>query len=288
MFGYVITNMEEMKIKDYRKYRAFYCGICQDLKEFHGQTARFTLTYDMTFLAVLLNGLYETEISREYYRCGLHPLKKHLCFRNEITAYAADMNVLLSYYNLLDDWVDEKKVIPLAGARMLQGDVKRLKEKYPRQTAAIRRYLKKLKDCETKNSQDLDLASGDTGVLMGEIFAWRKDHWESSLRKIGFFLGKFIYLMDAYEDVEKDKKKGNYNPWIFIADEEDFARRAGQILTLTAAECSREFERLPIVEYVDILRNILYSGIWTKYDAVSKVRKEGKSGSLGKEKFIGI
>lgn len=268
MFGYVTTNMEEMKIKDYRKYHAFYCGICQDLKEYHGQISRTALTYDMTFLAVLLNGLYENEIVQEKHHCAAHPLNKHLCFRNEITAYAADMNVLLSYYNLLDDWVDEKKIVPLAMARAMQRDVRRLKAKYPRQTAAVRRYLRKLRACESEQSPDLDRASGDTGELLAEIFVWKKDHWEENLRRIGFYLGKFIYLMDAYEDVEKDRKKGNYNPWNCISQEEDFRQRAGQILTLIAAECSREFEKLPILEYVDILRNILYSGIWIKYDRI--------------------
>ena len=133
MFGYVTTNMEEMKVKDYRKYRAFYCGICQDLKEYHGQPSRLTLTYDMTFLAILLTGLYESAPVSEQHLCGLHPLKKHLCYRNELTAYAADMNVLLSYYNLLDDWIDEKKPVPLALARTLRKDVKSLRNRYPRQ-----------------------------------------------------------------------------------------------------------------------------------------------------------
>lgn len=270
MFGYVMTNMEEMKVKDYKKYHAFYCGICQDLKDYHGQTARMSLTYDMTFFAVLLNGLYENEVNQEKHYCAMHPLKKHLCYRNEVTAYAADMNVLLSYYNLLDDWVDEKKVLPLATARIMRKDVKKLQGKYPRQTAAIKKYLKKLKACEAEKSPDLDRASGDTGEMLAEIFVWKQDHWEKNLRKIGFYLGKFIYLMDAFEDVEKDKKKGNYNPWAFISEEPDFQQRAGQILTLIAAECSREFEKLPILEYVDILRNILYSGIWIKFDRLTK------------------
>lgn len=276
MFGYVTTNMEEMKVKDYRKYRTFYCGICQDLKEFHGQTSRLTLTYDMTFLAILLTGLYETEVTHGKYSCALHPLKKHDCSRNEVTAYAADMNVLLCYYNLLDDWVDEKKPIPLALARMLQKDVKRLKEKYPRQAKAILLYLKKLRVCEKANRPGLDLASGYTGEMLEEIFVWKQDCWEETLRKIGHALGKFIYLMDAFEDVEQDKKKGNYNPWIFMADDREFQQRAGQILTLLAAECSREFEKLPILEYIDILRNILYSGIWTKYDWLIKQNEEKK------------
>ena len=148
MFGYVTTNMEEMKIKDYRIYHGFYCGVCQDLKEGHGQTSRVTLTYDVTFLGILLTGLYETETKREEHFCAMHPFKKHLCLRNQWTAYAADMNVLLSYYNLLDDWEDEKKPVPLILASALKKDVKRLKEKYPRQARAIETYLQKLKACE--------------------------------------------------------------------------------------------------------------------------------------------
>ena len=183
---------------------------------------------------------------------------------------------MLSYYNLLDDWIDEKKPVPLALARTLRKDVKRLRNRYPRQAKAICSYLKKLRACEFEKSPDLDRASGYTGDLLGEIFVWKEDQWAGTLRKIGFFMGKFIYLMDAWEDVEKDKKKDNYNPWAFIAEEKDFNQRAGQILTMLAAECSRQFERLPILEYVDILRNILYSGIWMKYDGMAKQNEEKK------------
>lgn len=274
MFGYVTTNMEEMKIKEYRTYHGFYCGICQDLKEFHGQSSRITLTYDMTFLAVLLSGLYEEQTEKEFCRCGMHPLKKHLACRNSCTAYAADMNVLLSYYNLLDDWQDEKKITALALARTMKKDIRRLQKKYPRQCKAIGQYLKKLKDCEREKSPDLDRASGDTGELMREIFIWKQDGWAETVGEIGYFLGKFIYLMDAFDDMKKDEKNGNYNPWSFFAKEKDFSKRAEEILTMLLANCCKQFEKLPIVEYIDILRNILYSGVWTKYDFITKKNKE--------------
>lgn len=274
MFGYVTTNMEEMKIKDYRIYHGFYCGVCQDLKEDHGQTSRVTLTYDVTFLGILLTGLYETETKREEHFCAMHPFKKHLCLRNQWTAYAADMNVLLSYYNLLDDWEDEKKTVPLILASALKKDVKRLKERYPRQASAIETYLQKLKACEQEASTDLDRAAADTGEMLGEIYVWKEDVWADTMRKIGCAMGRFIYRMDAYEDIEKDRKKGNYNPWKPIAQEKDFDDRVRQILMMEAAEASRQFEKLPIIEYVDILRNILYSGIWTKYDRIKSREKE--------------
>ena len=263
-----------MATLDYRIYHGFYCGVCQDLKEDHGQTSRVTLTYDVTFLGILLTGLYETETKREEHFCAMHPFKKHLCLRNQWTAYAADMNVLLSYYNLLDDWEDEKKTVPLILASALKKDVKRLKERYPRQASAIETYLQKLKACEQEASTDLDRAAADTGEMLGEIYVWKEDVWADTMRKIGCAMGRFIYRMDAYEDIEKDRKKGNYNPWKPIAQEKDFDDRVRQILMMEAAEASRQFEKLPIIEYVDILRNILYSGIWTKYDRIKSREKE--------------
>ena len=82
---------------------------------------------------------------------------------------------------------------------------------------------------------------------------------------MGFFLGKYIYIMDAYDDLEKDIKKKNYNPLISLRNEENFTERCKDMLTLMAAESSRAFESLPILENVDILRNILYAGIWNKF-----------------------
>ena len=117
--------------------------------------------------------------------------------------------------------------------------------------------------------------AGLFGNIMAEIFAWQPDEWEASLRKIGFFLGKFIYLMDAYEDVEKDIASGSYNPLkeAFVNDS-DFAGNCRGLLTLMMAECSREFEKLPILLHAEILRNVLYSGVWCRYTAVTAKRQE--------------
>jgi hypothetical protein len=228
----------------------------------------------MTFLAILLSGLYEEPERHEFCRCVIHPVKKHLCRRNEFTAYASDMNLLLCYYNLLDDWHDERRVGPFTLARMIHPAFARVAHKYPRQAQAVRRYIKLLNQCEANQSGDLDLASGYTGELFGEIFAYRDDSWKKILQKMGYYLGKFIYLMDAYDDVKKDQKSGNYNPWLHQGTGTDIAESATRILTMLAAECSREFEKLPIIEHVDILRNILYSGIWVKFSGLEKNSKE--------------
>ena len=113
---------------------------------------------------------------------------------------------------------------------------------------------------------------------MAEIFAWRQDEWETELRKIGFFLGKFIYLMDAYEDMEQDAKNGSYNVFLLKKKEEEsseaFEEDARQILQLMMAECSKAFEKLPILENVEILRNILYSGVWCRYEMARRKKEK--------------
>ena len=198
MFGYIIVNKQELKFREFDVYQSYYCGLCQSLKERFGRRGQLTLSYDMTFVALLLSALY-----------------------------------------------DEPEHIHLY---------------------------------EKAQEPDVDLASGCFGEIMGEILACRKDEWEDDLRRMGFFLGKFIYLMDAYEDMEKDEKDGNYNVFLLrrkkLSDDEAFEQEAYQILQMMMAECSRIFEKLPILEHAEILRNILYSGVWCRYEMIQKKRKQ--------------
>ena len=136
MFGYVTVCEPELKIKDFRKYRSYYCGLCQTLKEKYGFSGQMTLTYDMTFAILLLTSLYECESRIEQHRCKVHPVKKQAMIENEITQYAADMNVLLAYYHMKDDWADEKKVSGLLGGGLLKKKAEKIAEQYPRQSKA--------------------------------------------------------------------------------------------------------------------------------------------------------
>lgn len=270
MFGYVTINKPELKIKDYEKYHAYYCGLCNALKKNYGALGQATLTYDMTFLIVLLSGLYEPKEQRETRRCIAHPARKHTECSNEITEYAADMNIVLAYHNLMDDWKDDKSITKLSMAKLLEGAYKKLEKKYPRQTQAVRSYMEELAVCEEQKESELDLAAGLTGKMLGEIFVWKQDEWANALRSIGFYLGKFIYLCDAFEDQEKDTKSGSYNPFLLQNRETD----AREVLNLMMAECSREFERLPVLVNADILRNILYAGVWIKFEKAQADRNE--------------
>ena len=274
MFGYIAINKAEMKFRDFDIYHAYYCGLCKDLKERYGRSGQITLSYDMTFLIILLSGLYEPPAEDSTRNCVAHPFQKHAARTNEITQYAADMNIVLSYYKCLDDWNDDRKYVKLGYARLLEGKNNRLLKLYPDKAKRIVELLDELSALEKQGETDIDRMSGIFGHIMEEILAYRQDEWEKSLRRIGFYLGKFIYLLDAYDDVEEDVKNKDYNPFAEKYTMEGFEGEVRQILMMMMAETCREFEKLPIIKYGDILRNILYSGVWCRFEEVSRKRRE--------------
>ncbi|MGN0373952.1 MAG: DUF5685 family protein [Butyrivibrio sp.] len=270
MFGYITINKDELKIKDYNKYQSYYCGVCHSLKTNYGLTGQMTLTYDMTFLAVLLSSLYEDDTKAVMHRCMPHPVKKHSAIYNEYTDYAAAMNVLLTYHKLKDDWEDERSIKSNTMAGLLKRAFRKASALYPRQSEVIAECIRSQREYEENNETSIDTVSQPTGRMLGEIFDMKQDEWSSYLKRTGFFLGKFIYILDAYDDLEKDIKKNNYNPLIPHRDETDFKDSCERLLITVAAESSRAFEALPILDNGDILRNILYSGVWSKFYKIER------------------
>ena len=282
MFGYVLVDKPELKVREFEVYKSWYCGLCRTLKERSGFLGQMTLTYDMTFLILLLHGLYEPEETCGECRCVAHPTQKHCTRVDEFSEYAADMNLLLMYYKCMDDWNDNKKVSRLGYAKALKGKCKKIEQRYPEKAQNIADSLLELSRLEAENCQDLDRVSGCFGRLMGEILACKKDLWEKDLRELGFYLGKYIYLLDAYEDLEKDKESGSFNPLIDLCDADTFEEQIFSILEMMMAEAALRFERLPILENEQILRNILYSGVWSRYDIAKEKRKEALVNNDGK------
>ena len=272
MFGYVTVNKPEIKFKDFDVYRSFYCGLCRELRERYGIPGQISLTYDMTFVVLLLSALYEPPTKKGTSRCVVHPLKPQPVRKNTVTEYCADMNVILTYYKCMDDWADEKKLTRFTYAKLLKKGYHRAYNKYPEKARRIENLLRELSREEKKQSADIDRMAGIFGRIMSEVLAPKTDEWEESLRNMGFYLGKFIYLLDAYEDVYEDRGKGRYNPFTVKCDDPDFEEEVRTILTMMMAECSREFEKLPILDNVEILRNIIYSGVWYRYEAVNQKR----------------
>ncbi len=274
MFGYIIINKGELKFKEFDVYQGYYCGLCRVLKEKYGIKGQMTLSYDMTFLAMLLSDLYEPELTRGTTKCIVHPFEKHPTIRTEFTEYAADMNILLTYYKCLDDWNDDRKADRKLLADMLCGPVCKIRNKYPEKADLIRRTLDKMTEKEKQKVRDVDEMSALFGEILGTIFSYRDDEWADELYTIGNNLGRFIYIMDAYEDIEDDIKKNRYNPFIDDCRNPEFDEDIQKVLTKMMSECCKAFELLPIINDIDILRNILYSGVWSRYELVRNKRNK--------------
>lgn len=261
MFGYVTANKPELKMREFGRYKAFYCGLCRRLGKNNGAVSRLTLSYDMTFLILLLSSLYEPEEQQERHRCLIHPGKKQWMIYNQITDYASDMNVLLSCYHFQDDWEDERSIAGFCGAKVFAGRAKKIAGQYPRQSKVIREQLGRLAELEQKGITEPDAISRPFGELMSELFVYREDAFQDILRSFGFYLGKYIYLLDAFMDLEKDLKKGSFNPFRESTDREDFEESVRQMLEGTIRQAVAEFEKLPLEQDLPILRNILYEGV---------------------------
>ena len=270
MFGYVTASLKELDKEAERRYGAVYCGICRRIRIQSGNVARIGLSYDMAFLALLLMRLYEPEETGGQKACGLHPVRKRPWVDNRFVQYAADMNVALGYYNFLDDWEDDGKY----SAKLLAGQFGKhlpdIENRYPRQCGAIAECIRQLSQLEKAGCANPDEPASCFGHLMGELLTYEEDLWAPTLRQMGFYLGRFIYLLDAALDYEKDEKKGKYNPYLAMGTGKDWPRWE-EYLVLTMGRCTDAFEKLPLVQDKPLLDNILYSGVW-----VNKRRKGQK------------
>lgn len=207
MYGYIVVNKQELKFREYDECRSYYCGLCEVLKKEYGRLGQISISYDMLFLILLLTGLYEPETTFYKSRCMIHPLEKHQVRRNSITEYVADMNILMTYYKCVDDWNDDRKVTKKIFADGIEGKVKKVISKYPDKAKAIQESLSRLNELEKENITNIDEASACFGEVMAQMTAMKDDEWKEQLQRLGYSLGKFIYILDAYEDVEDDIKR---------------------------------------------------------------------------------
>ena len=264
MFGHIQANLNALNDEEKVRYQAVYCGLCHRLGELYGDTARLSLSYDMSFLVLLLSSLYEPGERKGECRCAAHPLKTHSYIINQFTDYAADMTVALSYFKCLDDWEDEGSLTGKVYAAVLKKGYLKVKEKWPRQCKAMEEELKFIAETQKLDEEEqADAAANSFGRLMAVIFDCSNDRWSEQLYKMGYNLGRFIYFVDAAIDLEQDKKSGSYNPLIPLRLSKEDIRT---ILKSYLAEGSEAFETLPLVQDVGILRSVVYSGVMMKFN----------------------
>lgn len=286
MFGYVLPEKPELKIKEYELFRSCYCGICKSIGRRSGQFKRLLLNYDCTFLAILLTAVAGENITVRKERCIAHPLKKrNIACKNPFIEYASDINILLAYYNMKDDWTDERSMISRSAMLMLSGAYKKLYSKYREKCDIIELKLTELSALEKEQCVSIDRAAEPFARIMEEVLAFapacRNEGDMKILRWMGYNMGKWIYIIDAFDDIEKDMKKNAYNPVICqygnadrnVAELRDKARERVEFnLTSCLSQLSRAFELLSVKSNKGLLENIIYMGMLRKTEQITGTR----------------
>ena len=279
MFGYVRINKMDLTFREYEHYKAYYCGLCKYLKRNHTELSRLTINYDITFLIVLLSSIYQPSAQVFHEKCIVDPVKKKKHIINEITEYAASMNILLTYYKLEDDVNDEGGIKSRLARQVYKKSFKTAYDKYPKKADFIKKCLGELRSLEEDQSSSIDQTSNCFARLLEEIFDYKDDEYRDRLRKVGFNIGKYIYIMDAYEDLDEDLEKGRYNPFTSYKDDREALKdRVDKLIGMTLARLEEGILDLDIEVNKSIIDNIIYSGVYLRYkgliNGVNKKKQE--------------
>ena len=273
MFGYLTAYQQGLGETDKRLYQAYYCGLCRRLSERYGRKSSLILAYDPVLLAILYSDLYDGAEEISDRRC-LYKGAKVPVMRTESLDFAADVNLMLAYHNYSDQVYDSRKKRALRALHFLDKEYREAAGRYPEKDLALRAYMEALHECESRNSDNPDEAANLTGEMCREVFLFREDEYAKYLRPVFFGLGKFVYLLDAFSDLPKDEKSGNYNPYSKLDAQRDCAALVLEHLESVMGACTEAFEKLPLIEHRDLLRNILYAGVWIGYRKAAKEREE--------------
>lgn len=285
MFGYIMPYKPELKIKEYELYNAFYCGICKSIGRRYGNIPRIAIKYDSVFLALLLYSLTDMGLRINKERCIVHPVKpRPIVLKNDIIDYAADVNLILSYYSFKDDSTDDGLICAKMGMLFLKAAYKKLKRKYNEKCDIIEKRLMELAMLEKENCASMDAASEPFAKIMEEVIVHKplckNEKIETILRWMGYNLGKWIYLLDAFDDIELDMKKDNYNPLLeFIRAKEKevsnvpdlkekIKKRVEFNLIYSLDQVRKAYELLDAKNVRSILENIVYLGMLKKTERI--------------------
>ena len=214
MFGYVRTDTPYLFIKDDKLYRAMYCGVCKGISEVCGQSARMGLSYDVTFLSVLLHNLAGIDVKIEKSHCLTHCIRsRQMAEVDELTRQLGALNTALVYFKYTDDIADGdhgrgKRLWFKKGYRLV-------KKKYPEIARIVRENMQAQDKIEQANTDSVDRAADATATMLAQFsdYVLGEKKTEESY-SLCYAIGKWIYLIDALDDYDKDKKKGAYNPFL--------------------------------------------------------------------------
>lgn len=297
MFGYVTPLKAELKVKDFTKFRSYYCGLCLHIKSNAGNLPRMVLNYDMTFLAVLLDSLSLKEPNFELKRCIVHPKeKKPVVMNNDALQYAAAMNLSLYYHKIKDDIEDDNDMKSKVLEKILYPYQKKINKSIEEINISIKNNLKSLREYENaKNFSSIDEICHPFSDIVGNILKSYPNklvndgvELRNNLYSLGYTLGKWIYLIDAFDDLKKDMKENKFNPINFLYNEDNKPYEELVILIKDRLEfnilncsynCKEILSILPLKRNEDILKNILELGMMDKYLSIlNNTREDKRSG----------
>lgn len=282
MLGYVTADKPELKMREFEQYTGYYCGVCKSIGRRYGQLPRMVLSYDAAFLALLLAGLHEEEDIPKSEHCIIHPIKKKTIVRNKAIDYAADVMLILAWYKLLDDAQDENKFYAKAAMAVSKRTFRKLQSARPNLCKKIGGYLEQLTILENAKCANLDEAAEVFAKIMETIFEEGPvpDEFKDNrvLRHIGYHLGKWIYLMDAIDDIDENIESGAYNPLLYRFEYEpgevDFKDRIMETCRFNLfhylGEIGNALNLLDLKKNQGVIENIIYSGLLRKTEEMTK------------------
>lgn len=269
MFGYVKPLAGQLLVCEYDSYRAVYCGLCKALGKAFGPFARLTLSYDFVAVALLHMAVVETEATYQSFRCGLNPFKKRsLCLCPDSLDFAAACAMAMLYYKLTDDLQDERGFKRI-GTWLLLPLAKRGKRKaektYPEFVRIAGEIMTRQNKIEANPSVGIDMAADPSASALGQICALMSEEPAKSaaLYDFGYMLGRWVYLIDAADDLKEDIRRKRFNPFIHLMQKKPEERSAEitAILNLCVTETAGRFEKLELAKDRSILQNIVYLGL---------------------------
>ena len=266
MHGYVNINKAEMKVREYELYNGYYCGLCKSIGRRFNQISRLGLSYDAVFLAMVLSSLEPgTErVTQEH--CIIHHIRKKPVVHDEDAVdFAADMMIILAYYNFLDDIDDGSGLKGRAGIAAVKKAFERLKKQYPQLCSLIEKNLNELKRLEEEESGSIDRTAETFGNIMGAVFSSYFDDEQVNriLKYFGYNLGCWIYLMDAIDDLDEDIAKNRYNPLKFRKGNVDQIK---PVLYNYMGAITSSMDLMEFKKNKDIIENIVLLGMRGRMD----------------------
>lgn len=284
MFGYIRIDEAELKVKELRAYQGYYCGLCRELSKY-SHISKSMLTYDCTFLYIMLGALTEEIPSVRVRRCLGRMLKKRAEVTESAAEYAAAVNVMLAAHKLLDDKADGKK---LRGAMfvLIRKDYEKACAKYPALAGEVKSSLEEQFALEARGETSIDVAADSFAKLLAAICKNSSVcKGNAEFERVGYHLGRWLYLIDAFDDIDSDKEEGGYNPFLLNGlDKQSGKERAAYNLFSSLNMMAQAYETLPFVKHKSILDNIIYGGLAKTTNAVLSGEGMPKQGRHGSER----